>query len=124
MVKFAAFVALIVGVAVAVLLSGLNLPTYLAILVLVCAVGADSLTTWLCTRKRGREGNPIVAVLFKRLGFKGTLVLWWTIWMMIIWFRILPAPESVQTAIAVAYWCVPVNNLIVLRRLTLRARVC
>jgi len=120
MKKYIAFVALCMCVAIAVFLSGFTMPTSIAILVLVLAIASDTTTTYLCLRKKGQEGNPVVARLFKRLGFKGTTVIWLAIWVLIIYFRVLPATEQVQTAVAFAYWLVPMNNLMVLRRLTKR----
>jgi len=120
MKKYIAFVALCMCVAIAVFLSGFSMATPVAILVLVLAIASDTTTTYLCLRKKGQEGNPIVARLFKKLGYKGTTVIWLAIWAAIIWFRVLPATEQVQTAVALAYWLVPMNNLMVLRRLTKR----
>ena len=120
MKKYIAFVALCMGVAVAVFFSGFSMATPIAILVLVMAIASDTTTTYLCLRKKGQEGNPVVARLFKKLGYKGTTAVWLVIWVLIIYFRVLPAPEQVQTAVALAYWLVPMNNLMVLRRLSKR----
>ena len=123
MKKYIVFVALCMCVAVAVFLSGFTLPTLIAVPVLVLAIASDTTTTYLCLRKKGQEGNPIVAKLFKKLGYRGTTAVWLIIWALIIYFRVLPATEQVQTAVAFAYWLVPLNNLMVLRRLSKRARV-
>ena len=120
MKKYIAFIALCMGVAVVVFLSGFVMPTHLAVSVLVTAILSDTTTTYLCLRKRGQEGNPVVARLFKKLGYKGTTAVWLGIQVLIIWFRVLPASEQVQTAVALAYWIVPINNLWVLRRLSKR----
>lgn len=120
MKKYIAFIALCMGVAIAVFLSGFVMPTLVAVSVLVLAILSDTTTTYLCLRKKGQEGNPVVARLFKRLGYKGTTMVWLGIWVLIIWFRVLPASETVQTAVALAYWMVPINNLWVLRRLSKR----
>ena len=120
MKKYIAFVALCMGVAIVVFLSGFTMPTSVAISVLVLAIFSDTTTTYLCLRKKGQEGNPVVARLFKKLGYKGTTAVWLVIWVLIIYFRVLPAGEQVQTAVAFAYWLVPMNNLMVLRRLTKR----
>ena len=120
MKKYIAFVALCMGVAIVVFLSGFTMPTSVAISVLVLAILSDTTTTYLCLRKKGQEGNPVVARLFKKLGYKGTTAVWLVIWVLIIYFRVLPAGEQVQTAVAFAYWLVPMNNLMVLRRLTKR----
>lgn len=118
MKRYIAFITLVMCVAVAVFFSGLVFPTWLAVSVLVVGIVCDSLTTWLCLRKKGTEGNPVVSFLFKKIGFVGTLVLWAIIWVAIIYFRILPASPMAQTAVAIAYWLVVVNNLIVLRRVS------
>jgi len=118
--KYIMFVMLMMGIAVVVFLSGFVIPTPIAILVLVVAILSDTTTTYLCLRKKGQEGNPVVARLFKKLGYRGTTAVWLGIWALIIWFRVLPASEQVQTAVALAYWIVPVNNLWVLRRLSKR----
>lgn len=110
------FVMLMMCVAVVVFLSGFHMPTIMSVIVLTVAVFSDSFTTWLCLRNRRKEGNPVVAFLFKKLGFMGSTVLWWMVWVLIIWFRVLPAPENVQTAVAIAYWLVPANNLMVFIR--------
>ena len=118
MVKYIAFIAVVFCAAIAVFISGLVLITPVAVSILVAAIISDTVTTKLCLNKSGREGNPVVAVLFKRLGYKGTLALWTAVWGLIIYFRILPADNATQTAIGIAYWLVPLNNLWVLRRLT------
>lgn len=122
MKKYIAFIALCMCVAIAVFLSGFVMPTFVAVSVLVLAILSDTTTTYLCLRKKGQEGNPVVAKLFKKLGYKGTTAIWLGIWVAIIYFRVLPAGEQVQTAVALAYWIVPLNNLLVLRRLTKASR--
>jgi len=121
--KYIAFVTLCMCVAVVVFLSGFAMTTQTAILVLVLAILSDTTTTYLCMRKKGQEGNPVVAKLFKWFGYKWTTAVWLCIWVLIIWFRVLPASETVQTAVALAYWLVPLNNLWVLRRLSKRNTV-
>lgn len=116
--KFIAFAILFMGIGVAVFLSGFTMPTALSLTVFVLAIISDSFTTWLCLRKRGQEGNPVAAFLFKKVGFGGTCIFMAGIWVAIITFRFLPAIDNAQTAIACAYWLVPLNNLLVLRRLT------
>ena len=118
MKKYIAFITLCMCVAIAVFLSGFTMSTSIAITVLVAAIVSDTTTTYLCLRKKGQEGNPVVAKLFSKLGYKGTTAVWLGIWVLIIWFRVLPASEQIQTAVAIAYWMVPMNNLWVLRRLT------
>lgn len=115
--KYLIFVILLFGTACSVLLSGLAFPTVIALLILVLAVAADFYTTLRCLKRSGKEGNPIVAFLFRKIGlFKsfGLLVVIWTCFIVLRW---LPQSESIQTAVALSYWLVPVNNLLVLVRL-------
>jgi len=115
--KYIAFIVLMFSTALVVFYLGLRLPTPAALVVLVMAVGADFLTTYLCLRQSGREGNPVMAFLFRRVGIGGTYGLMVCVWIAVIWFRWLPTDVGSQTAIAFTYWLVPLNNLIVLRRL-------
>ena len=118
--KYIAFCALMFGVAIVVFLTGFSVSTPFAIGILVLAMMCDTTTTYFCLRVNGREGNPVVAFFMKRVGIIGTFAIWWGIWGLIIYFRILPTEPNTQTAIAIAYWLVPLNNLWVLRRLTKR----
>lgn len=116
--KFVLFMILLLGTACLVFLSGFVLPTVVALTLLVLAVSADFLTTYLCYQRKGTEGNPIMAVLHKKIGLRSSFIVMAGVWTLIIIFRFMPAVEGVQTAIAIAYWWVPLNNLQVLRRLT------
>ena len=116
--KYAIFIVLMLGTAILTLAFVPAFPTVIALTILICAVALDFLTTYACLRKKGREGNPVVALLFKKLGVLGTFAVMAGIWTCIIIFRLLPAEPGVQTAIAFAYWLVPANNVIVLRRLS------
>lgn len=118
--KFIAFCALMLGVCYAVFLTGFTLSTPVNVTLLVSAIALDSFTTWLCLRKKGTEGNPVVSRLFKKLGFLGTWSIWAVLWTLIIVFRFVPSNEQSQTAVACAYWLVPINNLWVLWRLAKR----
>lgn len=120
-IKFVAFCALMLGVAILVFLTGAKFPMAVNVAMLVGAVAMDSLTTWLCLRRRGIEGNPIVSRLFKKIGFLGTWGIWAVLWTLIIVFRFVPSDEQSQTAVASAYWLVPLNNLWVLVRLSRKA---
>ena len=66
--KFLAFMVVMLGTATLILYSGFTLPTEVALSILVLAIASDSLTTYLCLRAKGREGNPVMAFLFRRLG--------------------------------------------------------
>ncbi len=103
--------------AYAVILTGFALLPVVAITILCFAVSLDFLTTYLCLRIGGREGNPAVAFLFRRIGVGKTFGLMIIFWVLIIVFRLIPEPAVTQTAIAFMYWWVPVNNVLVIRRL-------
>jgi len=115
--KFLLFILLMLGTALTVFLLGFTLPTEIALTVLILAVISDFLTTYLCMRKNGKEGNPMVGFLFKKIGLLKSFAILAGIWVLIIVFRVLPAVALVQTAIAISYWLIPVNNVIVLVRL-------
>ena len=117
MKKYIMFVALMMSVACMVLLSGFTLPTLWGLVLFICAIGADFLTTYLCIRSRGTEGNPVIAFLFKRISVGGTFLMMACLWSVFIWLRWLPSNLNVQTATACTYWLVPMNNLVVLKRL-------
>ncbi len=115
--KYVGFMVLMLGTAFLILISGFTLPTTVALLLLILAVTADFYTTWRCLKERGREGNPMMAFLFKRIGLRLSFCIMAGLWTVIIIYRFLPAVEGIQTAIALVYWVVPLNNLVVLRRL-------
>lgn len=114
--KYIVFVVSMMGAAYMILFSGFRLPTPVALVSLICAVSADFLTTYLCLREQRKEGNPVIAFLFAKIGIGGTFGLLACIWVVFILFRWLPSTHGIQTAIACVYWAVPVNNLIVLRK--------
>jgi len=109
--KFIAFCALMLAVAVAVFYSGFALPTQVNVGLLLGAAVTDSFTTWLCLRKKRQEGNPVVAFLFKKIGFFGTLAIWYALFGLNIWFKYIPSDVHSQTGVWCAYWLVPLNNL-------------
>ena len=117
MKKYIMFVALMMSVACMVLLSGFTFPTLWGLVLFICAISADFLTTYLCIRSSGTEGNPVIAFLFKRIGVGGTFLMMACLWSVFIWLRWLPSNLNVQTATACTYWLVPMNNLVVLKRL-------
>ena len=123
MKKYILFIALLLGTAILIMLSGFVLPTEIALLVLISAVTSDFFTTWKCLKKTGREGNPVVALLFKKAGMGKTFCVMAGIWVLFITLRWLHIPNGEQTAIAFTYWWVPVNNVIVLARLSKKARM-
>ena len=115
--KYVGFIVMMLATAYLIHISGFTLPTTVALSILILAITADFYTTWRCLKERGKEGNPMVAFLFKRVGLRASFGLMARLWVLIIVFRVVPATESAQTAIALVYWVVPLNNLIVLRRL-------
>ncbi len=115
--KYAMFIALMLGTASLVLFSGFAFPTVIAITVLVSAVILDFYTTQRCLQEKGVEGNPVVALLFRKVGVYKTFGLMAILWVCFIMLRWIHEPGGTQTAVAIIYWFLPVNNLIVLRRL-------
>jgi len=112
--KYVMFVIGMMAIAVMILFSGFALPTVVALIILVLAVSSDFATTIACLRKGRKEGNPGIAFLFKKIGVPVTFGLLACIWVAFIVFRWLPSSPGIQTAVALVYWVVPVNNLIVL----------
>lgn len=121
--KFLAFMVLLLGTATLILFSGFTLPTWLGLVVLITAVSSDFTTTWLCLRKGGREGNPVIAFLFGKIGVWKTFGVMVGIWTCFIVFRWLGSTEGIQTAVAFSYFLVPMNNLMVLRKLCRRDQI-
>ena len=112
------FMPLMFGIACLVLLSGLVLPTPVALSILIFAITADFYTTWRCLRAGGKEGNPVVAFLFRKLGLRKTFGLMVILWVCYILFVWIPQAGNVQTTVAFVYWLIPVNNAFVLAKLT------
>jgi hypothetical protein len=102
-------------------ISEFHLQTIISLAILILAVTSDFITTWLCLRRTGKEGNPVIVTLFKKIGVLGTFGLMACLWVLLIVFRWLPADNGSQTAIALTYWLVPMNNVNVLRRLNRKA---
>lgn len=115
--KYIFFIVLMLATACLILISGLAFPTVIAVSVLVLAVISDFYTTWRCLKKAGREGNPVMALLFRKIGLGRSFGIMAIVWACFIMFRLLSQTESIQTAVALAYWLVPMNNLMVLKRL-------
>ncbi len=115
--KYVVFIVLLLLTATLVLLSGFTLPTAVALLVLASAVTSDFYTTWRCLQAKGKEGNPVVAFLFKKVGIPKSFAILVAMWTVFVLLRWLPQSEGIQTAVAIAYWLVPLNNLTVLAKL-------
>ncbi len=122
--KLVIFMTFMLGTACVILLSGLVFPTTIALVVLISAIASDFLTTLGCLKEKGREGNPVVALLFRKVGIYKTFALVAVVWACFIMFRWMNQTEGIQTAIAIAYWMVPVNNMMVLRKLKRQNAQC
>ena len=126
MKKYVWFACLVLATACAIEIlsemTGLVLPGMVSLLILVAALLGDMLTTYLCLRVGGREGNPVIAWLFKHLTVLGTFGLAAIVEGLFIYFRILHASDYSKMAVALTYLLVPANNLIVMRRLINRNR--
>ena len=120
--KFYWFTALMFLTGIMWMVIGIRLPWHISLLILMVAIYSDMLTTYLCTHLSGREGNPVVAFMFKRISIWGTFMLSACIWCLYIYFMWMRSLESVQTAMAITYWWVPLNNVLVLRRLRKECR--
>jgi len=116
-VKYVIFVVVMLGTACLLQISGFAFPTWVALLVLILAIASDFLTTWAGLRKQGREGNPMMALLFRKVGLYKTFGLMAGIWVCFIIFRWLGTPDGSQTTVALVYWMVPINNTVILVKL-------
>lgn len=96
---------------------GLNPPFSLTCALLMSAVASDYGTTVKATRMGGKEGNPFVGKLFNKIGVEkgGLIVIGLFILFVIFIFR--NSPPYQQLALGCMYWIIPVNNLIVIKRL-------
>ena len=122
--KYAIFVVAMLGTACLIQISSFTFPTWIALLILILAIACYFLTTWACLKKQGREGNPVMALLFRKIGLYKTFGLMAGLWICFIVFRWLNTPDSSQTAVALVYWMVPVNNIVVLVRLRRKTTQC
>ena len=122
--KYVIFVVGMLGTACLIQISGFTFPTWIALLVLILAIASDFLTTWACLRKQGREGNPVMALLFRKIGLYKTFGLMAGIWVCFIVFRWLGTTAASQTAVAIVYWMIPMNNMVVLVKLNRKMARC
>ena len=70
--KYVGFIVMMLATACLIHISGFALPTTIALSILILAITADFYTTWRCLKERGKEGNPMVAFLFKRIGLRAS----------------------------------------------------
>ena len=122
--KYIIFVVVMLVTAFLIQISGFSFPTWIALLVLILAIASDFLTTWACLRKQGREGNPVMALLFRKIGLYKTFGLMAGIWVCFIVFRWLGTTAASQTAVALVYWMIPMNNMVVLVKLNRKTARC
>jgi len=96
---------------------GLCPPASLTITLFAVAVASDYGTTVKTSRMGGKEGNPFVGLLFKKIRpeIGGLFVLAFFALAIIFVFDDMPTHQ--QLAFGCAYWMVPINNLLVMRRL-------
>lgn len=96
---------------------GLSPPLALTVTLFSAGVVFDYGTTVKASRLGGKEGNPFVNILFKKVGVeKGGLITMALFALMVI-FMFRGSPAYMQLAVGCAYWLIPVNNLMVIRRL-------
>ena len=122
--KYIIFVVVMLGIACLIQISGFAFPTWTALLILILAIASDFLTTWACLRKQSREGNPVMALLFRKIGLYKTFGLMAGIWVCFIVFRWLGTTAVSQTAVALVYWMIPMNNMVVLVKLNRKTARC
>ena len=122
--KYIIFVVVMLGTACLIQISGFAFPTWIALLVLILAIASDFLTTWACLGMQGREGNPVMALLFRKIGRYKTFGLMAGIWVCFIVFRWLGTTAASQTAVALVYWMIPMNNMVVLVKLNRKTAWC
>ena len=115
--KFWWFTALMFATGIMWMLIGITLPRQVALVLLLLAVFSDMFLTYQCLRYTGKEGNPVVAFAMKKFSVWGTFMISACLWALYIKFKWTDSVPSVQTAIALTYWLVPLNNLLVLRKL-------
>lgn len=96
---------------------GLSPPLSLTVALFASAVVSDYGTTVKASRMGGREGNPFVNIIFKKIGVeKGGLIVLGVFALAIIFaFRNMPPYQ--QLALACVYWLIPINNIVVIKRL-------
>lgn len=95
-------------------------PPILPTVLILSAISADYVSTVKASKLGATEGNPLVGLVFKRIGVKlGGLValIILTASVLFLWRDI---PPYQQLAMACAYLIVPINNIIVIRRRLIR----
>ena len=90
-----------------------------AMIVMAIGVCLDMLSTYLCFKNGGQEQNPVAAWVIKKVGIFGLFGAVAVIWGLLFKFVIFAPNASIyaQTALAITYLVVPINNFLVLKRL-------
>lgn len=96
---------------------GLSPPFSLCAVLLLSAVASDYGTTVAASRLGAQEGNPLVNLLFKKVGVEigGLIVV--GIFTAIVFLVLVDVPTYQLLAFATAYWLVPLSNMRVIRQL-------
>ena len=99
--------------------TGIHLTETEAMAILAVGVCLDILSTYLCFVNGGKEQNPAGAWVIKKIGIFGLFGCIAAVWVLLFKFIIFPPSANIyaQTALALTYWAVPVNNFLVLKRL-------
>ena len=101
---------------------GISPPISITIPVLWSAIIADHETTKKALKLGGKECNFFANTLFKKLGAKAGLWIILGLFIMFTIFMFVDAPPYQQLALGCAYWLIPINNLLVIRRLRKQRR--
>ena len=96
---------------------GFRPPLFVTLSLFISAIIADCMTTVKAMKLGGKEANPIVGFLFKKLGVKRGMIVSMVVMLPIFLYFFLKAPAYQQLAIGYVYWLIPINNLKVIRRL-------
>ena len=116
--NFIVMTAIMVAVLYALSQTKIGLSAPIPLMLLIAEILTDTTTTYLCLKKSGTETNPIVGFLFKKLGIVWTFVIVWAVWVWTVNANFLHTNMLTQTAFVIVYAFVPVNNLVVLWRLS------
>jgi uncharacterized protein (DUF983 family) len=117
-IKMAFFICILsVVVSFMVYQMGYRPPLFVTLSLLISAIVGDCVTTMRAIKLGGKEANPLVGFLFKKLGVKGGMIVAMVVMVPIFIYFFLRAPSYQQFAIGYVYWLIPINNLKVIKRL-------
>lgn len=97
--------------------TGIHTSSNVSMAMLIAGICSDMLSTYLCFKHGGREQNPAAAWLIKKITIFGLFGVFACIWGAFFWFSFRHSNIYAQSALAIVYWSVPINNMWVLRRL-------